>query len=238
LESSAPFPEPVRLTMCFRPAATLHAVLAAAPGGGASAQRRTLVTQPLLALLAAAALACSAPCAARAQQVGNTLPPRADSVAATPLPEGAWVRVTQSAVRPLHVVGTLQFADSQALSIARRGSGDPLTLPYTAVEGLEVRRGFRTTGERAVHGAGRGLVAGLAVTALLVAVGAAADADGCRSDCTISVGGLALMAGIPLTAATTAIGALFGAAGSGERWAAVRTPVRFVPRDPAPAATR
>lgn len=150
--------------------------------------------------------------------------------AGTEIPAGTAARVWQTSASPKRIAGTILQADSAALTVRPRG-GQPLVLLANRVERIDIREEPRTWLQGAWHGTKRGLVGGLAATAVFVALGLAADTQPCDG-CFISATGIALLLGVPLTAATTAGGTLIGAAFPGHTWTRVPLPVRTTGTSP------
>lgn len=170
---------------------------------------------------------------AAAQQPESVRDTAGAAASATMLTPGTRVRVTQEVTGSGRVVGTLVSADATRLTLDR-GSAEPWGIEAPAVLRLQVSEGRRTTGQGAMRGAARGAIGGLALTGVLLLGGALADANGGANDgpCDyFCFNGKqnALIVGVPLTVLTTTAGAVLGAAAPGERWRAVRLPVRTAP---------
>lgn len=179
--------------------------------------------RPMTALLLAlAALAAVVPAPAAAQEAA---PP-------TPVDSLAWVRVQQRFAVPRRVTGVLFAADSQSVTVRPAAGVEPVVVPLAELERMHVSLGRRSRGEGALRGARYGLLGGLAVSAVLVAIGAANDAQDPCGECFISATAISGILGVALTTTTTVGGAIFGAASPGEKWVRVRTPVVLAPARP------
>lgn len=159
--------------------------------------------------------------------LGAALPLSAQDVAPAPVEMDslARVRVVQTTVAPRTLTGRLVFADSQVLTLERRG--ERILLPLPAVQSLERSVARLSEGEGAWWGAKRGFLGGAAVGAVLVGLGAIGDAQGDCGDCFVTASAAAAFLGVSLTALTTTIGAVWGAVSPPERWERVVPPVRL-----------
>jgi hypothetical protein len=197
---------------------------------------------PYRILLVASLLAAALPGAGRAQ----TAEPPSDSAAPQVayvdvrydvLRQGARVHVRQRAW-PREVTGRIVAADGSGITVVP-GNGDPrVTLPYDAIERLEVSTGVRSPGSAVGRGMGRGVAFGAAAVlgAVLVTGFTEKDCEGC-----IWAAGMLVYRAPLLLAGTAVAGGLYGSAHPGEGWRTVNFPVRLVPSDaactpsPAPA---
>lgn len=138
----------------------------------------------------------------------------------------ARVRLVQTAVAPRVLVGRLLYADSQVVTIERRGK--PVLVPLGAVRSLHRSAGRYTAGRSAWRGAKTGFLVGAGISAVFITAGVVSDRDGC-DDCFISATAAAVLLSVPLTALTTVGGAALGALSPRERWVRVDLPVCLRP---------
>jgi len=151
------------------------------------------------------------------------VPPHAEAQQADQLSVGARVRVHRLNGQPRIVTGVLVRADSVGVTIAAPDDSSPQLITAADVARLEQHVGTRSPGAALGRGAGRGALAGLALSAVLMGAALVTEQrDPCR-DCMITSPVAAGIVAVPLTAASALIGGLVGI-GTRERWARVPYP--------------
>lgn len=135
---------------------------------------------------------------------------------------GDKVRVTAPSVSERPLIGTYRgVRDDDNLMLAVEATGDPLAIPATEVEKLEISLGRKSAAQKGAWiGGGLGFLVGAVFGAGLCS----ADFGGGQGDCEplwAALGGGAVV-GIPLAAIGLGIGSLF----KSERWEPVALPAK------------
>lgn len=162
---------------------------------------------PLLALLTSVLPASEA----RAQRPDAA--PAAAVVSLLPVAPGTRVRLSGGELRVTGVLVAWRD-DTLLIHLDRTHEAQPVPLPLTAIRRLEVSRGQRTLGDRALRAAVPGLFLGA------VAGGFAGHAITDRGDCQdCELRGVGVLIGVPVGAGAGALlGGLVGALRGSERW--------------------
>jgi len=146
--------------------------------------------------------------------VGQSIDPIGERVRA-----GDRVRVTQSLVQPVQLVGPLLEADAHTLTIRWERNRAPVSVPWESVRSLEIAIG-RSPDKAAWVGAQRGALAGVAITAVVGAIVLAGELSNPGEPCDYCIPKKILVPafGITITSITAAGGAMFGVIAPGVDW--------------------